>query len=120
MSYDIAKLDMSELEKMGVIKNPIDGELLHKYDWLTDFERDFFLRVYFAGDDGLHKREVKKLTKTESIVRVEATGLIAWERDLNGREMFLTRTWKGQEFGEALLRKAKAMSHKECPLRNPE
>lgn len=108
------KLTTADLEGLGILSNSMDQVLLKKYEWLTEEESALMIAVFLAGEKGLHKRELAKHVKKDEhvAVRLEAVSLINWERDLNGRKMFLTATWKGSELGELLVKKARSINHK--------
>lgn len=98
MSRDL----ISELAAAGVVKQ---AYLPKDFAWLDDGDKHVLVEMLIAGEGGLHKRVIRKLEKQfpDSFIKLEAANLIVWERDNNGRPMFLVLTWKGQEIAELLL-----------------
>jgi len=101
----------NELEALGILRQTkVPPEL----DWMTDGEKRFMLALLDAGDEGIHKRIVAKEERQNEFLslKLSAHGLATWERDKNGREMFFTLTWKGDEVAKLLLTIARNASRR--------
>lgn len=95
-----------ELESLGILRQTkVPAELA----WMTDEEKSFVLDLLFAGEGGLHKREVQKFGKQnpDALLRLEMRELTIWESDKSGRPTFLVLSWKGDEVAKLLLQIAK-------------
>jgi len=92
-----------ELESLGILRQTKTPENLK---WMNDDDKRFMLELLHAGEEGMHKRDVAKFDKEhpEATLRLTVNNLAQWERDKNGRIMFLVLTWQGQDAAE-LLRK---------------
>jgi hypothetical protein len=92
-----------ELESMGILRQTKTPENLK---WMNDDDKRFMLELLHAGEEGMHKRFVEKFDKAhpDAALRLTVNNMAQWERDKNGRIMFLTLTWQGVDAAE-LLRK---------------
>lgn len=83
-----------------------EKELLDHYSWLSFEEVTRLLAVAHAGEHGLTGNQARALTKNSetSWLRLEACGLVKWERDLRGRLAYLVLTPKGEDFAAALVK----------------
>jgi hypothetical protein len=100
-----------ELESMGILRQTLPPDSLK---WMSDDDKLLMLLVFLAGNLGLHKREVAKScgAPEQATLNLEVRSLAQWERDKNGRLLFLTCTWQGGETGELLLKIAQNQSKK--------
>lgn len=98
-----------ELDSMGILRQTKTPDSLK---WMNDEEKRFVLRLFLAGEEGLHKRDVTKFSKVhnELTLQLEVRNLAQWERDKNGHLIFFTLTWQGMEVGELLLKIARNQS----------
>lgn len=104
---DISSVD---LDGLGLLKAT---QLPKHYDWLTDLDKQFLLRLYMAGPEGLTRREAEKEEKInpEVLLRLDAASLTTWERDNRGRLAFYCLTSaRGMDVGELLMQIAKNKS----------
>lgn len=95
-----------ELETLGILRQvKVPPELA----WMSDVEKQFVLTLLFAGEGGLHKREVQKFEKKNPVAmaNLDIRDFVKWETDKAGRPMFLTLTWKGEDAGMLLRQIAK-------------
>ena len=88
-----------ELQDLGILRV---ARLPEHLSWLTDGEKILLLQLLLSGEEGLHKRNVKKHEKLypDAVIKLEAYDLARWERDKVGRPMFFCLTWKGQDAAE--------------------
>ena len=98
-----------ELEAMGILRQTKTPETLK---WMDDDDKRFMLELLYAGEEGMHKRNVEKFEKAhpETVLRLTINNLAQWERDKNGRIMFLTLTWQGTDAAQLLLKIAQHQS----------
>ena len=101
----------TELQALGIL---LQTKVPTELDWMSDGEKRFMLTLLAAGEEGVHKRLVQKEEKQNEFLslRLSAHGLAKWERDNNGREMFFTLTWKGEDAGQLLLTIARNASRR--------
>jgi hypothetical protein len=100
-----------ELETLGILRQTkVPTELT----WMTDAEKQFMMMLLWAGEEGLHKRDVTKFQKkhADAVFNLDVRGLTNWETDKTGRPMFVVLTWKGEEAAKVLLQVAKHESRK--------
>lgn len=102
-----------ELESLGILRQTKTPESLK---WMGDDEKRFMLDLLQAGEDGMHKRYVEKFEKAhpDTVLRLTVNNLAQWERDKNGRLMFLTLTWQGSDAAQLLLKIAQHQSTKQA------
>lgn len=102
-----------ELDDLGLLRAT---KLSDDLDWLTDEEKLLMLRLLFCGESGMHARDIAKVRKTQSgsdsLIRLEAYGMAAWERDHSGRQTSLYLTWKGIETADTIKRIAQHENHR--------
>lgn len=79
--------------------------LLEKYEWLSAEEGQLLLQLHCVGEDGLVSRLAKKLGRRcpEGWLRLDACGLVEWQRDQRGREAYLVLSVKGDELATAMV-----------------
>lgn len=101
-----------ELESLGILRQT---KLPSELAWMSDAEKQLVLMVQLAGEGGLHKRDVTKLSKhnPDMLLNLDARGLVQWDTDKSGRPVFLVLTWKGDEIAQLLLHVAKHESRKQ-------
>ena len=100
-----------ELETLGILKvTRLPAELA----WLTDEHKHFLLSLHFAGEEGVHKREVVKFGKKnpDAVFQLEVHNLVQWLSDRAGKPMFMALSWQGDEVAQLLLSIAKNESRK--------
>lgn len=94
----------SDLESLGVLKR---AHVPPKYSWLTPAEKQALVMVLLHGEEGLHKKAVNTFKKDPdleiALTNLELNSLLEWERDNNGREMYLVLSWQGDEIANLLL-----------------
>lgn len=81
---------------------------------MTDAQKAFLLDLLFAGEEGLHKRDVTKFDKKnpEVVFTLTVRDLANWESDKLGKPTFLVLTWKGEEVAKLLFQIAKHENQK--------
>lgn len=103
-----------EMESLGILRQTKTPESLK---WMNDDEKRFMLELLYAGEEGLHKRAVEKFSKQhpDAVVKLDSYNMVQWERDKNGRIMFLVLTWQGMDAAQLLLKVAQSQSKKTGP-----
>ena len=101
-----------ELESLGILKAT---RLPAEWAWMNDEMKHFLLSLHFAGEDGVHKSEVKLFSKRcpDGLFQLEIKNLVGWLSDKAGKPMFLALTWQGDEVAQLLLSIAKNESQKD-------
>lgn len=106
---DLTSVDLDDL---GLLKTT---HLPKQYEWLSDNDKNFLLRLLMAGPEGLTRKMAEKEERhnPDVLLRLEARQLTTWERDQRGQLTFYCLTaFRGQEVAEMLLQIARNSSHK--------
>lgn len=106
-----------DLDGLGLLKAT---QLPKNFEWLSDSDKVFLLKLFMAGPEGITRREAEKEEKTnpEVLLRLEAHSLTTWERDARGKFSFYCLTsWRGMDLGELLMQIAKNKSRKHAAAR---
>ena len=100
-----------ELESLGILKAT---RLPAEWAWMGDEMKHFVLSLHLAGEEGVHRSEVRKFAKTspDGVFQLEIKNLVQWLSDKAGKPMFLALTWQGDEVAKLLLSIAKNESQK--------
>lgn len=79
--------------------------LLAKYEWLSPAECILLLAAHQAGEHGLLGQKARKMGEMveEGWLRLDACGMIQWQRDQRGRLAYLVLTAKGEQLADALI-----------------
>lgn len=110
----------SWMEELGVLVP--GGEVISKYAWLTETEKQFILFVGLHGDDGLHKAAFEKYKRDQlkankendstALTRILGTSLLHWEKDQRGTARFLCLSEEGKDLSKILIRQAKQQNRR--------
>lgn len=113
-----------QLDSMGLLRQ---DDVPSEYAWLDACDKQLLLSLYLYKDSGgMHKSEVQKWVKQtlkfrkaeakaeggaepaeDCLLLLEARQLVTWEMDTQGRAVYLTLTWKGEDIAGLLLSIAK-------------
>ena len=114
----------SDFDALGLLTQ---SKLPKEFEWLDACDKQLLLSLYLYKDSGgMHKSEVKKWSKStykfrvahakeaqldlpseDCLLLLEARQLVVWEKDTQGKDMYLTLTWQGEDIASLLLTVAK-------------
>lgn len=105
------KVDLNEFEDVGLFRNSHHA-FDHELKKFKPAELALLIEIGNHGENGLHKKTFEKNYKksAELLICLEMASLVKWERDNNGRPIFLCLTWKGDELFKHALEAAKYLN----------
>lgn len=94
--------NLVELENLGILRT---NKLPQNLAWLTENQKHILVYAKLAGDEGLHRSQLKHIQKTdpECIFQLEIKQYVQWLNDKFGKPVALALTWQGDEVAKLLL-----------------
>ena len=95
-----------ELERLGILHH---RNMPKQLSWMTEDDKRFCVTVGLSMPDGLTAAQVRKETRKtdESLLRLNAYGVVDWETDARGKPSRLVLTVKGDTVYELLVEMAR-------------